>query len=80
MAGLDSRCNIIVRSARQNAKANHARLELENAKKLLEQDVDADVGAEAEAEEEDREEQPTSTECTMPKTVRKNRTTTKRYE
>lgn len=58
MACLDSGCNIIVRSARQNAKAKHARLEAENARKLLEQDVDADVGAEA--EEEDKEEQPTS--------------------
>ena len=75
-ACLDSGCNIIVRSARQNAKAKHARLEAENARKLLDQDVDADVGAEA----EDREEQPTSTECTMPKTVRKKRTTAKRYE
>ena len=78
MTCLDSGCIILVRSARQNAKAKHARLEAENARKLLEQDVDGDVGAEA--EEEDMEEQPTSTECTMPKTVCNKRTTTKRYE
>ena len=78
MACLDSRCNIIVCSARQNAEAKHARLESDNAKRLLEQDVDANVCAEA--EEEDREELPSSTECTMPKTVRKKRTTANRYE
>jgi hypothetical protein len=78
MACLDSGCNIIVRSARKNAKAKHTRLESKNARKLQEQDVDANVGAEVDWE--DREEQPTSTECAMPKTVRKKRTNAKMYE
>jgi hypothetical protein len=39
MAYLDSGCNIFVRSARQNARPKHARLEADNYGKLLEQDL-----------------------------------------
>jgi hypothetical protein len=69
-ACMESGCNIVVRSARQNAKAKHARMDLDKDREALHAEV---------LEVEEASEAPAPT-TTLPKKKRNIRSTRNRYE